>query len=171
MTADPECYLKATLSSHAEIPFGAFMLQRIQKFFGRTLWRRIKYLQTLIMRAAGLRARRLPLPEDLDLKVGELVRVKTKEQIYETLDFKNRLGKLTFDEGMWKFCGTTRRVFKVVNKIMNDTRWIMMKTAKSVILENVTCDGKMPIGICDRSCYYFWRTEWLEKIEDNEQIS
>jgi hypothetical protein len=41
-----------------------------------------------------------------------------------------------------------------------------MKQCKGiVILENVFCQGTKDFGACDRTCFFFWREEWLEKIE------
>jgi hypothetical protein len=40
------------------------------------------------------------------------------------------------------------------------------KTRNTVLLEGVYCTGgDLPeANGCQRRCYYFWRTEWLEKI-------
>jgi len=31
------------------------------------------------------------------------------------------------------------------------------------------CQGTSDYGRCDRSCFYFWREEWLEKINTGAQ--
>jgi hypothetical protein len=43
----------------------------------------------------------------------------------------------------------------------------MLKARNIVLLERVYCDGSGTLETqgCDRMCFYFWRTEWLEKIE------
>jgi len=30
----------------------------------------------------------------------------------------------------------------------------------------VYCQGTPDLGRCDRSCFYFWREEWLEKLDE-----
>ena len=48
--------------------------------------------------------------EHLDLQPGELVRIKSKDEILATLD-KNLLNRgMGFDEEMSRFCGQTARV-------------------------------------------------------------
>lgn len=41
----------------------------------------------------------------------------------------------------------------------------MKKTRGIVLLEGLMCQGIEGLGACDRSCLFFWREEWLEKIE------
>jgi hypothetical protein len=33
------------------------------------------------------------------------------------------------------------------------------------------CKGTAEFGTCDRSCFVFWREEWLEKIDEVIEIS
>jgi hypothetical protein len=43
-----------------------------------------------------------------------------------------------------------------------------MKNIKGIIiLDGVFCQGTKDFGACDRTCFYFWREEWLEKIGGN----
>lgn len=102
------------------------------------------------------------------LKPGDLVRVRSAEFIRSTLDEKGGHRGCGFGLGMYQYCGKELRVAKVVNRFFDEARWRMLKARNIVLLEGVHCDGSGSSETqgCDRMCFYFWRTEWLEKIED-----
>ena len=98
------------------------------------------------------------------LEVGDLVFVKSKEEIQKTLNNWNQLKGCAFMEEMWPYCGTKQKVLKRVEKFLDERDYLVKKCKGIVILENVMCEGTKDFGPCDRSCYFFWREEWLEKI-------
>jgi hypothetical protein len=69
---------------------------------------------------------------------------------------------------MYQYCGKELRVAKVVNRFFDEARSHMLKARNMVLLEGVCCDGSNSSDStgCDRMCFYFWRTEWLEKVEE-----
>jgi hypothetical protein len=69
-------------------------------------------------------------------------------------------------EEMWCHCGTTQRVYKRVEKFMDERDYLVKRCKGIVILEGVMCEGTKDFGPCDRSCFYFWREEWLEKLHN-----
>jgi len=95
---------------------------------------------------------------------GDYVRVKSKEEIFNTVDSTNVLKGCAFMEEMEIYCGTTHRVFKRVEKFMDERDYRVKKATGIVLLEDVICQGTKIFGRCDRSCFFFWREEWLEKI-------
>ena len=101
---------------------------------------------------------------NLNLQLGDLVEVKSAKEIFATLDGQDKLRGLRFTPEMAKFCGRRFRVYKRLNKIIveatGELRGIKTPT---VLLEGVFCDGKAHAG-CDRSCFCFWREEWLRKV-------
>lgn len=99
-----------------------------------------------------------------DFQPGDLVRVRSKEEIQATLDNRNQLKKCTFMGEMWSYCGTKQRVKKQIRQFVDERDYIKKKSNGLVILEGITCEGTY-YGGCDRSCFSFWRVEWLEKIE------
>jgi hypothetical protein len=99
------------------------------------------------------------------LKSGDQVRIKTREEVKGTLDCWNQLKGCAFVEEMWPYCGTTQKVFKPVEKFLDERDYLMKKCQGIFILDGLMCQGTKDFGKCDRSCYYFWRQEWLEKIE------
>ncbi len=97
---------------------------------------------------------------------GEKVVVRPKEQIQATLNYFNELKGCSFLPEMWQYCGTTQRVLKPVRRFV-DERDYRVKTLKGVyLLEGVMCQGFELYGECDRACFYFWREEWLEKVDE-----
>jgi hypothetical protein len=114
---------------------------------------------------------RKPLGQDqhrsapLDLIAGDLVRVRTQEEILATLDSEGKLKGCAFIDVMWPYCGTTHRVFKPVHRFVDERNYKVRNTHGMVLLEGVMCEGTSFYGSCDRSCFFFWREEWLEKIE------
>lgn len=99
------------------------------------------------------------------LKPGDLVRVRTFEEIKNTLDENGRYkGGMLFIDEMKDFCGKTYRVLKRVNKLFDALPWKMKKSDEIVILDDVFCHGYGPYKECDRSCFFFWKEAWLKKI-------
>jgi len=97
------------------------------------------------------------------LKAGDLVRVRSLQEIQATLNPWGELRGCSFMEGMAPFCGTTQRVCKCVERFMDERNYQMRKARGIVLLEGVFCEGTDALGRCDRSCLFFWREEWLEK--------
>ena len=75
-------------------------------------------------------AGQIPPRLDLDLKPGELVRVKSYEQILETLDSSASNRGLSFDAELVPYCG---KVFRVRTRI---ERFIDEKTGKMLKMKN-----------------------------------
>lgn len=103
--------------------------------------------------------------KDSELQPGDLVRVRSKDEIKETLSRWNSLKGCTFLEEMWPYCGTTQHVMKKVERFLDERDYQTKKTKGVVLLEGIICAGTIDFGKCDRSCFFFWREEWLEKIK------
>ena len=98
------------------------------------------------------------------LVAGDWVRVRSWEEIQPMLDpFKETRG-CAFLEDMQKYCGTKQRVFKSMERFLDERDYKVKKVRGVILLENVICGGTLAFGRCDRSCFLFWREEWLEKI-------
>jgi hypothetical protein len=104
-------------------------------------------------------------PQTSSLKAGDPVRVRSQEEIGATLNYWRQLKGCTFMEEMKPFCGTTQRVLKPVERFLDERDYRIKKTRGIILLEGLTCQGTERFGRCDRSCFYFWREEWLEKID------
>lgn len=98
------------------------------------------------------------------LEAGDLVRVRSKEEVMKTLNRWNQLKGCSFMEEMLPYCGTTQRVLKRVQKFLDERDYLTKKCSGIVILDGVFCEGTHDFGACDRMCFFFWREGWLEKI-------
>jgi hypothetical protein len=101
----------------------------------------------------------------LSLQPGEHVRIKSRMEIQQTLNRWNRLKGCAFMDEMWPYCGTEQRVMKRVEKFLDERDYRIKKCKGLVILEGLICQGTKNFGSCDRSCFYFWREEWLERLD------
>lgn len=144
------------------------------------LWQRLKKIKHAIRRRLNFIRRRATsrgkkyrlLREKIEnasssnnFQPGDLVRVRSRAEIESTLDEWNKLKGCAFMKEMREFCGTEQRVFKKVNRFMDERDYLIKKTDGIYLLEGVFCNGVKDIGSCDRSCFFFWRREWLQKIE------
>jgi hypothetical protein len=102
--------------------------------------------------------------ETLDLRPGELVRVKPIEAIIETLDTNNRNRGMTFDAEMKKYCGRQARVLRRVERVIDEKTGRMLQLKNPcVILQDVICTSDYH-RLCPRGIYAYWREIWLERV-------
>jgi hypothetical protein len=107
--------------------------------------------------------------EVLDLRPGELVEVKTKEEIFQTLDGKDRNRGLSFDTEMLKYCGRRARVLRRVERILDEKTGKMLHLGGDcIVLDGVTCTGDYN-QYCPRSIYPYWREIWLRRVEESTE--
>jgi hypothetical protein len=101
----------------------------------------------------------------LDLKPGELVQVRSKDEILDTVNVRLRNRGLSFDREMVRYCGGQFRVHKRVENIINEKTGKMTRVPNDcIILENVICVGSLN-RFCPRSVYPYWREIWLKRVE------
>ncbi|MEZ5923171.1 MAG: hypothetical protein R3D57_02185 [Hyphomicrobiaceae bacterium] len=107
----------------------------------------------------------------LGLKPGDYVRIKSHEQILETLTYDGKNRGMFFDAELVPFCGKTYRVQAMVERFIDEEVGVMrhMKTP-AAILENVYClslyTGKR--AFCPRGYISWWREAWLERVSPEE---
>jgi len=101
------------------------------------------------------------------LQAGDLVRVRSLAEIEATLNQWRQLKGCAFMPEMAEYCGSTQRVLKPMNRFVDERDLRVKKSSGIILLEGVMCRGTADFGSCDRSCFVFWREEWLEKIEGN----
>jgi hypothetical protein len=102
----------------------------------------------------------------LGLRPGELVRIKSKEEIVRTLDVNNRNRGISFDPEMLRYCGREARVRQRVQKIIDEKTGRMIHLKNScIMLEDVTCTARYH-RYCPRGIYPYWREIWLERVRD-----
>lgn len=112
---------------------------------------------------------RSPEIPPLDLRPGELVRVRTRDEIRQTLTDKGKNRGLWFDVEMLAFCGQTFRVRRRIERFVHDRDGSMIKLPSDcVTLEGVVCSGEWSTQrwFCPRAIFPYWRECWLERVED-----
>ena len=100
----------------------------------------------------------------LGLRPGEVVRIKSKEEIVRTLDVNNRNRGMSFDPEMLMYCGREARVRQRVQKIIDEKtgRMIHLKNP-CIMLEDVVCTARYH-RYCPRAIFPYWREIWLERV-------
>lgn len=103
--------------------------------------------------------------EDGGIKPGDIVEVRSFEEISKTLNAKGMHKGLFFMPEQRRFCGQRFKVYKRPQRIMLELTGEMRDlTTPSFFLEGAYCDGRFHDG-CDRSCFCMWREEWLKRVE------
>jgi hypothetical protein len=104
----------------------------------------------------------------LGLNVGELVEVRSAEEIRATLDENGALDGLPFMPEMLAFCGRRLTVHKVAHKACDTiTRSGMRRMTDSVHLTASRCDGSAHGG-CETACSLYWKEQWLKRVPSRE---
>jgi hypothetical protein len=107
-----------------------------------------------------------PILDNSVLKPGDTVRIRTMEEIKTTLDRWGALKGCTFISAMEEYCGSTQKILKPVTRFLDERDYQVKKSDGIVLLEGLICEGIPTFGQCDRSCFYFWRVEWLELVTE-----
>lgn len=145
-----------------------------QKIRSYAVWhfenRGVRDMLSHVLGRKQMLTRNSPLPPDsevLGLRPGELVEVKSVEEILATLGPDRKCRGLLWMTGMRKFCGKRYRVLKRVESILLETNGELRTMRNTVSLEGVMCDGA-EFGACDRSCFHFWREAWLRRVTQED---
>lgn len=107
----------------------------------------------------------------LELRPGELIEIRSLDEILKTLDENGTLDGVPFMPEMIPYCGTQARVLRRIDKL-ND--WIQSTGLKRmcdlVLLEDLRCDGSAHGG-CQSNCHLRWREDWLRRAKSAESSS
>ncbi|HET9120222.1 MAG TPA: hypothetical protein VFN72_06785 [Solirubrobacterales bacterium] len=129
--------------------------------------RRLRVLKALPLHGPGAAP-----PAGLGVQPGDLVQVRSPDEIKSTLDEKGFNRGLSFDREMLPYCGRTFRVKDRVDRIVDDKTGRMLKIPKdSLILEGAVCSGERTPGcwFCPREIYPFWREAWVRPVEESDR--
>ncbi len=160
---DPRLYVKDLTGGNVTlgefVKYGLFAM--VNAFTERWLGYRYPHL-------CGRAGKQTPTAK-LDLQAGELVRVRSRDEIMATLgpNMKNR--GLHFDVEMAPFCATGERVLKRVERIVDEKTGLLVELPNPcLILDGVTCSGLLSSSrmFCPRNIYPFWREVWLKRVDD-----
>lgn len=103
----------------------------------------------------------------VDVAPGQLVDIRTKDEIMPTLGPDNRNRKMWFDAEMLPFCGTRAVVDRHVQRIIDEKSGKMMKLSDCVVLDNVVCQG-IYHRFCPRELDVYWRSAWLRPRDSRD---
>jgi hypothetical protein len=111
----------------------------------------------------------LEIDNNSNLRAGDLVRVRSKEEILATLNHWGIRKGCMFMPEMTPYCGTIQRVLKRMERFVDERDYHVKRCNGIILLEGLNCQGTSDYGRCDRTCFYFWREEWLEKVDDRKE--
>jgi hypothetical protein len=113
----------------------------------------------------------MPLAQSttLDLRVGDIVEIRSQAEILATLDENGELDSMPFMPEMLQYCGQRLTVYKVAHKTCDTlTRSGMRRMENAVHLSGVRCDGSGHGG-CQAACMIYWKHAWLRKVDSTQQ--
>ncbi|HZA83665.1 MAG TPA: hypothetical protein VFC13_19720 [Actinomycetes bacterium] len=103
--------------------------------------------------------------ETLDLQPGELVEVKSKEEIFATLDRTGHNRGLRFDIEMLRYCGKRARVQRRVNRLIDEKTGKMVHIrGDCIVLDGFICAADFHQN-CPRGIEEYWREIWLRRVQ------
>ena len=140
------------------------LIRLLQKIKGMVFSLKIKLKRMIFSSSPRLLSKNNNMSQ---IKAGDMVKVKTKKEIQGMLDERGKYKGCSFIGRMYEYCGNTYKVLKDVNYFYDEAKQKMCKCRNIILLEEVTCTGKQKLFFesCDRSCFYFWHVDWLEKLE------
>ncbi|HEX4300859.1 MAG TPA: hypothetical protein VH327_08310 [Gammaproteobacteria bacterium] len=97
----------------------------------------------------------------LGLQTGELVEIRSRKEIEETLDVAGKNKGLLFAPPMLRYCGKRFYVADRLQKMILEETGKMIQLKDTVVLDGVTCQA----WGCQRSNLQFWREIWLKRVE------
>lgn len=104
------------------------------------------------------------------LRPGDLVEVKSPDEILQTLDAEGTVSGLPFMPEMIPFCCKRFRVsLRAVKTCWYGHGSGMRKFPQEdvLLLDGIRCSGA-DHGGCQKACNIFWREAWLRKVENPE---
>ena len=107
--------------------------------------------------------------EPREFAPGELVRIRSKDEIARTLGRDGKNKGLWFDREMAPYCGKTVRILRKVERIIDEPTGKMIELKNDCyMLEGIICKGDLSFArrFCPRAIYPYWRACWLEPVED-----
>jgi hypothetical protein len=110
----------------------------------------------------------------LNLQPGELVRVRSYDEILATLNEDSHNRGMYFDPEMVLFCGGTYRVIDRVTRLINEKTGKMQNLKNDcIILGEVVCQACYSKNrrFCPRAIYPYWREIWLERAAPGESVT
>lgn len=110
----------------------------------------------------------------LGLKPGDVVQVRSMDEIAETLNRRALNRGLSFTPEMSRYCGRTLRVRERVERLIDERTGKMIEISRDcVTLDGAICPGEggqFAFLFCPRGTFGFWREGWLHRVDADERI-
>jgi hypothetical protein len=109
-----------------------------------------------------------------ELRPGQLVRIRSKDEIARTLGPDGKHKGLWFDREMAQYCGRTARVLQKVDRIVDERTGRMIELKNDCyILDGIVCTGDRSKGrrFCTRAIYPYWRACWLDPLAEVQALA
>lgn len=100
-----------------------------------------------------------------EMRAGDLVEVRSKDEILRTLDKQGRLDGMPFMPQMFQYCGKRFKVYKRAHKTCDTTSIYTGRRLSDGIHLNLRCDGQAYNG-CQAACLIFWKERWLKLVNE-----
>jgi hypothetical protein len=106
-----------------------------------------------------------------NLRPGDEVEVRSKEEILRTLAADGSLDALPFMPEMLAYCGRRFRVAKRAHKVCDTITYQGVRHLKDAVhLAELRCDGSAHGG-CQAACLLIWKEAWLRRVGDSRDAS
>jgi hypothetical protein len=109
-----------------------------------------------------------PKTPGIGLQPGDVVRVRSAEEIAATLNDKGMNRGLWFDREMQVLCGRTFRVRRRVSRFIDERTGEMVELKSDCLtLDGAACSGEHSLSrwFCPRAIFPYWREAWLELLD------
>jgi hypothetical protein len=98
---------------------------------------------------------------------GDLVEIKSFDEILKTLDNYGKNRGLMFYHDMKQYCGKRFKVRNRLERMINEATGEMMEMKNTVILQDIICNYEHAFLGCPRARFQFWREIWLKLVNNN----
>lgn len=102
----------------------------------------------------------------MTVRAGDLVEVRSKEEILRTLDKNASLEGLPFMPQMFEYCGQRFKVYKSAHKTCDTIAATGGRRLQGGVHLDLRCDGKAHGG-CQAGCLLFWKEAWLKPVAES----
>jgi hypothetical protein len=102
----------------------------------------------------------------MKFRVGDLVEVRSKQEILGTLDEMGRMEGLPFMPQMFQYCGKRFKVYKRAHKTCDTVFPVRGRRLSDSVHLDLRCNGEA-YGGCQAACLIFWKTAWLKPATQN----
>src|SRR5688500_4173140 len=100
-----------------------------------------------------------------EFRVGDLVEVRSKDEILRTLDKNGRFEQVPFMPQMFEYCGKRFRVSKRAHKFCDTANSTGARQINNVVhLEDLRCSGRDYDG-CQSACLLYFKDVWLKPVQ------